>query len=49
MMAVDGASLQAIDRDELRRGLVTSSTKRRVYELASLEHQVAGDCECRMY
>lgn len=43
-MAVDGASAQQLDRDELRRGLVTSSTKRRIHELSGLQHQVEGDC-----
>ncbi|KAL5390121.1 hypothetical protein PMIN03_005519 [Paraphaeosphaeria minitans] len=42
-MAVDGASAQQLDRDELRRGLVTSSTKRRIHELSGLQHQVEGD------
>ena len=42
-MAVDGASAQQLDRDELRRGLVTSSTKRRIHELSGLQHQVQGD------
>lgn len=45
-MAVDGAgNSQAIDRDELRRGLVTSSTKRRITELSGLQHQVEDDCK----
>jgi hypothetical protein len=41
-MAVDGANTsQALDRHELRQALVTSSTKRRITELASLQHQVS--------
>lgn len=43
-MAVNGeAKPQAIDRDTLRRGLVTSSTKLRIENLGRLEHQVADD------
>ncbi|KAF2877785.1 translational activator [Massariosphaeria phaeospora] len=43
-MAVDGASnSQAIDRNELRLGLYTTSTKRRIAELSDLQHQVADD------
>ncbi|KAF1967533.1 ARM repeat-containing protein [Bimuria novae-zelandiae CBS 107.79] len=42
-MAVDGEHAQHIDREELRRGLVTSSTKRRIHELSGLQHQVEGD------
>ncbi|KAJ4303228.1 translational activator of GCN4 [Kalmusia sp. IMI 367209] len=42
-MAIDGVSERHIDRDELRRGLVTSSTKRRIHELSGLQHQVEGD------
>ncbi|KAF2792098.1 translational activator [Melanomma pulvis-pyrius CBS 109.77] len=42
MMAVDGAnSSPALDRHEVRRALVTSSTKRRISELSGLQHQVA--------
>jgi hypothetical protein len=47
MMAVDGASsAQAVDRVELRQALVTSSTKRRISELASLQHQFEDECKC---
>ncbi|PSN61367.1 translational activator [Corynespora cassiicola Philippines] len=43
-MAVDGATKShAIDRAELRRGLVTSSTKRRTAELSGLQHHVQHD------
>lgn len=43
-MAVNGeANSQAIDRDVLRRGLVTSSTKLRIESLGRLEHQVADE------
>jgi hypothetical protein len=45
-MAVDAASAQHLDRGELRRGLVTSSTKRRLHELAGLQHLAAGDGAC---
>jgi len=44
-MAVNGdVKPQAIDRDVLRRGLVTSSTKLRVESLGRLEQQVADEC-----
>jgi hypothetical protein len=44
-MAVDGESQDAqhLDRDVLRRGLVTSSTKRRIHELSGLQQRVQGD------
>lgn len=43
-MAVNGeVKPQAIDRDVLRRGLVTSSTKQRVESLGRLEQQVADE------
>jgi hypothetical protein len=46
-MAVNGdAESQAINRDELRQKLITSSTKRRINELSGLQHKVADDCEC---
>lgn len=46
MMAVDGASnALALDRDELRRALTTSSTKRRISELSGLQRQFDHDCE----
>jgi hypothetical protein len=40
-MAVENGEHDAapIDRLELRRGLVTSSTKRRISELSGLQHQ----------
>ena len=47
-MAADEASngtASAIDRAELRQGLVTSSTKRRIAELAELQHHVEDDSE----
>lgn len=51
-MAVNGeVKSQAIDRDVLRRGLVTSSTKLRVESLGRLEHTVADECrwhECEL-
>ncbi|KAJ4359251.1 translational activator of GCN4 [Ascochyta clinopodiicola] len=43
-MTVNGeVKPQAIDRDVLRRGLVTSSTKLRIESLGRLEHQVADE------
>ncbi|KZM25341.1 translational activator of GCN4 [Ascochyta rabiei] len=43
-MTVNGeVKSQAIDRDVLRRGLVTSSTKLRIESLGRLEHQVADE------
>ena len=43
-MAVNGeVKSQTIDRDSVRRGLVTSSTKLRIESLGRLEHQVADD------
>jgi hypothetical protein len=46
MMAADEASnASAMDRMELRQGLVTSSTKRRIAELQGLQHQVEEDGE----
>ncbi|KAF2108659.1 armadillo-type protein [Lophiotrema nucula] len=43
-MATNGANgAHAIDREELRRGLVTSSTKRRISELSGLQHQFGDD------
>lgn len=45
-MAVNGdARPQAMNREELRQKLITSSTKRRRAELSGLQHQVADDCE----
>jgi hypothetical protein len=47
-MAADEASNgtgSAIDRAELRQGLVTSSTKRRIAELKELQHEVEADGE----
>jgi hypothetical protein len=44
-MAVDGVSNgTGLDRAELRRAIVTSSTKRRISELSSLQHQLEDDC-----
>ncbi|KAF1963608.1 translational activator [Byssothecium circinans] len=44
MMASDGAgNSTAIDRAEVRKGLKTSSTKRRIAELSGLQHTVADD------
>ena len=44
-MAVNGeVKSQTIDRDSVRRGLVTSSTKLRIESLGRLEHQVADEC-----
>ncbi|KAL6704150.1 translational activator of GCN4 [Coniothyrium glycines] len=43
-MAVNGdAELPAVHRDGLRQKLITSSTKRRIAELAGLQHKVADD------
>ncbi|KAF2652310.1 translational activator [Lophiostoma macrostomum CBS 122681] len=43
-MAVDGVSNgTGLDRGELRRAIVTSSTKRRISELSSLQHQLEED------
>jgi hypothetical protein len=38
----------AVDRLELRRGLVTSSTKRRISELSALQHQLQDQGELAM-
>ena len=47
MMAVDGATeARTVDRNELRRALVTSSTKRRISELSGLPQQFEHDCMC---
>ncbi|KAF2001392.1 ARM repeat-containing protein [Amniculicola lignicola CBS 123094] len=43
MAAAGENNSRPIDREELRRGLVTSSTKRRIAELASLQHQFGVD------
>ncbi|PVI01750.1 ARM repeat-containing protein [Periconia macrospinosa] len=45
MMAADDAdnAPAAIDRTDLRRALVTSSTKRRIAELSGLQHQLQED------
>ena len=44
-MAVNGeVKSQTIDRDSVRRGLVTSSTKLRIESLGRLEHQVTDEC-----
>ena len=46
-MTVNGeVKPQAIDRDVLRRGLVTSSTKLRIESLGRLEYQVTDECRC---
>jgi hypothetical protein len=46
-MAVNGdAALKAVKREELRHGLTTSSTKRRISELASVQHRIDDDCAC---
>ncbi|KAF2735399.1 ARM repeat-containing protein [Polyplosphaeria fusca] len=44
-MAVENGvnDTHAIDRAELRRGLITSSTKRRISELSGLQHQFEDD------
>jgi hypothetical protein len=45
-MVVDAPNgAHAIDREELRRALLTSSTKRRLAELSSLQHRFAQNCE----
>lgn len=45
-MAVNGdATVKAVKRDELRHGLITSSTKRRVTELSGLHTQIEQDGE----
>ena len=48
-MAVNGdAELRPDARGELRHGLITSSKKRRVNELSSLQHKAADDGECAL-
>ena len=45
-MAVNGdVESKAMARDELRRGLITSSTKRRITQLSGLQQRIADDCE----
>lgn len=45
-MAANGVgSAQVLDRAELRRALVTSSTKRRISELSGLHHQIEDGCK----
>jgi hypothetical protein len=49
-MSVNGdAELKASKREELRHGLITSSTKRRITELSGLEHRIADNSECAAY
>jgi hypothetical protein len=49
-MATNGdAELKATKREELRHGLITSSTKRRITELSGLQHRIADNCECRLF
>jgi hypothetical protein len=46
-MAANGdAETKAARREELRHGLITSSTKRRVTELCGLQPQIADGCKC---
>lgn len=46
-MEVNGdANPPATGRDGLRQKLITSSTKRRLTELAVLQHQAADNYEC---
>jgi hypothetical protein len=45
-MAVNGdVESKAMAREELRQGLITSSTKRRITQLSSLQQRIADDCE----
>lgn len=45
-MAANGdAEPKASRREQLRQGLITSSTKRRTTELSGLQHRVADNCE----
>jgi hypothetical protein len=45
-MAANGdVEPKATRREELRHGLITSSTKRRTAELSGLQHRVADNCE----
>jgi hypothetical protein len=45
-MAVNGdADSKPTSNGDLRHGLITSSTKRRITELSGLQHQVAHDGE----
>jgi len=45
-MAVNGdVEQKATRREELRHGLITSSTKRRTTELSGLQHRIADNCE----
>lgn len=37
------ATVHQLDRGEVRRALVTSSTKRRTHELSHLQHQIEDD------
>jgi hypothetical protein len=46
-MAENGdAELKATRREELRHGLITSSTKRRIAELSALQQRSADNGEC---
>jgi hypothetical protein len=48
-MAANGdADQKAAKREELRHGLLTSSTKRRTTELSGLQHRIADNSECRV-
>jgi|TARA_R110002003_G_scaffold2027_6_gene23917 hypothetical protein len=45
-MAVNGdVDTKATQREELRHGLITSSTKRRITELSGLQHRIADGGE----
>jgi hypothetical protein len=49
-MAVNGdAELKAVKREEMRHGLITSSTKRRISELSGVQHRIDDNCACRLY
>lgn len=49
-MAVNGdVESKVMEREELRQGLITSSTKRRITQLSSLQQRIADDCERFIY
>lgn len=45
-MAVNGdVESKAMAREELRQGLITSSTRRRITQLSGLQQRIADHCE----
>ena len=49
-MAVNGdVESKAMAREELRQGLITSSTKRRITQLSGVQQRIADDCERSVY